>query len=177
MRLPRLDRPRPADFLATLLVRFGEFSSATLDPAGGTLRLVIFLPRAVPPTVYRSFRQKVGEALSVLHELERRPAPPVWIRHWKTRGCTRIEVVRTLSDLMYEELHVIAQLSRELLPLEAPAEIPWTEEEREGQEERLREGLEYLREARGGCRLVGLREEGHVFVYAAGAVGHQGALG
>ncbi len=176
MRLPRLDRPRPADFLATLLVRFGEFSSATLDPADGTLRLVIFLPRAIPPTVYRTFRRKVVEALSVLHELERRPAPTVWIRHWRTQGCTRIEVVRTLSDLMYEELNVIAQLSRELLPLEASPQVPWTEEEREGQEERLREGLEHLREARDGCRLVGLREEGHVLVYAARTVGHKGTL-
>ncbi|MCS7172634.1 MAG: hypothetical protein N0A24_04380 [Armatimonadetes bacterium] len=167
MRAPRADRSLPdsASFLATLLVRFGEFSSATLDPAKGTLRLVLFLPQALSPAVYRAFRRRVLDALAVLHELERRPAPRVRIRQMRTRHFTRIEVVRELADLMCEELGVVAHLAREMLPLGSPQET-WPKEERARQEERLREELEHLRE-RGSLRpLVGLREEDRIFIYA-----------
>jgi hypothetical protein len=176
MRTPPPDRSLPdsASFLATLLVRFGEFSSAALDPERGTLRLVLFLPQALSPAVYRAFRRRVLDALAVLHDLERRPAPRVWIRQTRTRHFTRIEVVRELADLMYEELGLVAHLAREMLPLEGPRE-DWSEEERVRQEERLQEQLEALRE-RGNLRpLVGLREEDHVFIYAAG-VGRQTAV-
>ncbi len=171
MRALRPDHPLPdtAGFLATLLVRFGEFSSATLDPVRGTLRLVIFLPRAISPAVYRAFRRKVLDAVAVLHELEHRPAPRVQIRQGRARQFTRVEVVRDLADLMYEELSVVAQLARDLLPLEGLEEGTWTEEDRTRQEERLRRELERLRELGGTRQWVGLREEGQVFIYAAPA--------
>ncbi|MDR5708999.1 MAG: hypothetical protein QN140_04175 [Armatimonadota bacterium] len=176
MRTPRADHSLPdsVSFLATLLARFGEFSSAALLPAQGTLRLVLFLPQALPPAIYRTFRRRVLDALAVLHELERRAAPRVWIRQTRTRHFTRIEVVRELTDLMCEELGVLAHLAREMLPLGSPRET-WPEEERVRQEERLREELEHLRERENLRPLVGLREEDRVFIYAVEA-GRQSTL-
>ncbi len=164
MRKARL--PDSASFLAGLLVHFGVFSSATLDLRTGSLRLGL-LTRSLSPSVYATFRRKLTDALAVLHELDRRPSPQVRIRREGSGRVARIEIVRSMEDLSYEELAVIAQMARDLLPLEAVQEGPWTEEEREAQEERLRAALEQVRELRGSRRYVGLREGAEVLIYAA----------
>lgn len=163
MRPARL--PDSASFLASLLVHFGVFSSAMLDPRAGSLRLVL-LARSLSPSAYAAFRRRLMDALVVLHELDRRPSPRLRIRRESSGRVSRIEIVRSLEDLTYEELAVIAQMARDLLPLEAVEEGPWTEEEQQAQEERLRAALEQVRELRGSRRYVGLREGAEVLIYA-----------
>lgn len=161
--------PDSASFLANLLLHFGVFSSATLDPRTGSLRLVL-LTRSVSRPAYAGFRRRLADAIAVLHELERRPPPRLCIRRDGSARITRIEITRSLEDLTYEELALISQLSRDLLPLVVQGEGLAAEED---QEERLRASLEQVRELRGARRYVGLREGGHVLIYVAPDAGRR----
>ncbi|MDR5684300.1 MAG: hypothetical protein QN163_09795 [Armatimonadota bacterium] len=159
--------PDGANFLAALLLRFPQLSSASFDPATGAVRLVLLLSRRLSAAGFAAFRRRLQDSVGVLHELSRFPTPEVTIRRMLGPQFTRIEITRSVEDLTAEEVQLICDLVADAFgaDLAAGEEVA---EDLDAAEEDLQRALEHVRERRPARAVVGVRERGQVLVYYAG---------
>jgi hypothetical protein len=156
--------PDSVSFVAALLVEFPEFASAAFDPRQGTLRLTLLVGRRLPAPARAAFARRLEESVAVLRELQGGPVSRVEVRWQVGPNFTRFDLVRSVDDLTFEELRVVAHVARDRFGSDLLAGEEGGEEDREDE---LRYALERARRLRPSRPVVGVREGGRVLVYYA----------
>jgi len=159
---------RGAELLVSILVRYPELGTLTIDPETASLRLTVLVARALSEGEQRELSARIIESLDALFTLTQVTPLKKEVSVVAERSVTAISVTRDITSISREEFALIVGLLRELFPNHLfvdRTQETFVDEDLELQEDYIEEMLENLRAESVSTNLYAFREGGRVLVF------------
>ncbi len=169
--LKREKKPNPdaSRLLASILVVYPAVQSVTYDSKDDILELSFALNGKFSKNDFEKFLKYIAESIEALHHLEGLDGATIELNVEGIYGTCFLHVRRNMSTLTCRELSLLTELAEnyfgENLIEDVDDEIP-DEEFLMAQEDYLEQCLSNMRQMRIEGKLVGVREQEKVVVYA-----------
>jgi len=155
------------NLLVSILVRYPEIGSINFEPSKQTLKFTFLLTKIPSPELFAATKQLLHNSITAYHLLAgHKPAIcDIELTHYDKVSLLTIN--RDVSTLTKGELTLVITLVREKLKelLVTDNNDAMLEEDLLLQEEVIETMLQSIKAERANSGLIGIREDGRVFVY------------